>query len=201
MSGGCDVTGPKRAGLRNSIGLLFGVALLTLFAAPSLATSIQGSILINGGVFTDSDDLLNATELTFSTATVLFSVGDFPATGVRPGDPVTFITNPLSLTPTLPTDLWSVGSFTFQLTTLVVEEQSATALVIAGNGMIVSTLPGLDAVEALWRLSTQTPGQPQRVRTLFSFSSSAVAVPEPSSFILVAMGLTGLVVRRSRERG
>ncbi len=195
----CSKTGVLRAGW---VGLLASV-LLVLSAPASFAAPIEGSILITGGLFTDTNDLENATEILFDSGTVLHTTGDFAADGVTGGDAVTFDTNPLSLSPALPLDFWSVGSFSFKLMTLTIETQTDTTLAISGTGKIGSSTPGLDPVPGFWRLTTQTFGMGQGENAapgvLFSFSSSAVAVPEPSSISLIALGLAGLGMRRRRQ--
>ncbi len=194
----------ERLVLNRISGVLLAVALMVWMAPASLAAPISGSILITGGLFTDSGDLENATSLTFDSATVLHTTGDFATNAISKGSAVSFLTNALPLSPSLPTDHWSVGSFTFKLQSLTVEMQSASMLSIAGAGKIRSSVVGLDPVDGFWRLTTQSfnmgSGNEEQSSVIFSFSSSAIAVPEPSSITLVALGLTGLTAMGGRGR-
>jgi hypothetical protein len=142
---------------------------------------------------------LGATEVDLIEAIVLLASDDFAANGVTPGTAVTFLTTPLSFTPTLPTDLWTIASFTFELTGLDVEVQTADTLTVSGTGIVSSTTPGLDAVPGFWRMTTQAPGLDVAGETIFSFSSSSIAIPEPSSLLLMSLGVTGLAMASGRR--
>ena len=178
---------------------LFVVTLLALSAPASFALPITGTILFSGVMSTDSGDLLGATEVDLIGAIVLLASDDFAANGVTPGTAVTFLTTPLSFTPTLPTDLWTIASFTFELTGLDVEVQTADTLTVSGTGIISSTTPGLDAVPGFWRMTSQAPGLDVPGETIFSFSSSSTAIPEPSSLLLMSLGVTGLAMASGRR--
>ncbi len=156
---------------------------LALMSAPSAkADPITGEVAFIGG-FTATGgsgptDLANATGVAFSSGIVGGSTGDFASYGVGMYAPVSltsFTFAPFSG----PVDpLWSVGIFEFTLNTVDVVSQSATSLVLAGNGIVSTTVNvGLDATAFGWSFSGDNSGGTLQ---LFSSTASPTAVAEPS---------------------
>ena len=98
-------------------------------------------------------------------------------------------------------DLWTVtgslmaGEFAFALETLSIDFQSASQLDVSGNGTL--THPDFDDTPFAWAATFQS------LTLTGSFSASTQQIPEPSSFLLAAMALCGLLgfVGRQARRG
>ena len=67
--------------------------------------------------------------------------------------------------------LWSVGGFTFDLTTSTITHQGNGFLTVSGTGTISGN--GFTATPGTWRFSTQNPS----ANGVFSFSASTTATP------------------------
>jgi hypothetical protein len=91
--------------------------------------------------------------------------------------------------------LWSFSSggldYSFDLTAVAVVSQTASQIGLRGSGVLHIT--GLDDTPADWDF---TGNQGSR---LFSFSADNVAVPEPTTLGLVALGLGGLASAGSKR--
>jgi hypothetical protein len=176
-----------------TISLLMALA----WVAPSLraAGPITGSIDFGGVVTFDSTSLANATRINiWNSSFVLQDSGDFSS--IAPGTNVTmaapWIFNPSTSTPSL----WSVGGFTFDLTSCVIVSQSATFLNITGVGTIRAA--GFDPTPGTWSFTaSDASGQPQAT---FGFQTQTAAVPEPSTILLVFIGFGGLLCIGARRR-
>lgn len=172
---------------------------LVLMAAASFATSanalpIQGSIDFGGVVTFDSTSLATATRVSvWNSSFVLQDSGDFSS--ISPGTNVTmaapWIFNPSTSTPSL----WTVGGFTFDLTSCVIVSQSATFLNITGIGTIKAA--GFDPTPGTWSFTaSDASGSPQAT---FGFQTQTAAVPEPGTLTLLAFGAAGLITSRRRR--
>ncbi len=98
--------------------------------------------------------------------------------------------------------LWSVGGFTFDLTTILSNQSidvdnngSADYAIITGNGVINKA--GFDATEGEWTFSTQGFGN---LGNGGSFSFSATSVPEPAAIALLGLGLIGFGAARRKKQ-
>jgi hypothetical protein len=182
--------------------LLTGILALGM-AIAAQAIPIQGNINFAGGVQFDTNALLTATTVVtwfdsndnagFSSVQAGGS-GDFAAilAGMQATMAAPWIFNPSTPTP----GLWSVGGFTFDLLSSTVVFHSATALVIAGTGIVSGN--GLDPTIMGWSFTSQTSGT-----NIFSFSASGIAVPDGGSAVaLLGLALTGIeVLRRKLHAG
>lgn len=178
--------------------MLLAIGLLAMTGGAS-ATQILGSIgftgayeindsgsnVVNSFLIGDRIDILGA------TVTGVVS-GDFAAEGIVSGQAATY--SDFIYAPTGPvTGLWSVGSFTFDLTNMVQDYISSSILVLSGTGWINSTTPGLDQTFGIWTFSANSAG------SNFTWSSSSAA-PEPGIALLLGVGLIGFgVVRKLRK--
>ena len=91
-------------------------------------------------------------------------------------------------------DLWTVtgfllpGRFAFGLDTLNIDFQSATQLDLSGTGAI--THPDFEATPFEWVATFQS------LSLTASFSASTQEIPEPTTGLLLGLGLLGVAVRR-----
>lgn len=178
-----------------------------LFSPQLQARPIVGDIDFGGMVTFDTMSLATATQVTvWNTSYAINDSGDF-ATFIDPS------THPLATmsawifnsgTPGAPlpgpatNSLWSIGGFTFDLTSSLVTFQSSSVLNVAGAGTVSSTHNGLDPTPGLWSFtSTVSNGQNQ---ASFSFQANTTAVPEPSSVILLIGGVCVLTVLGFRRK-
>ena len=108
---------------------------LSAFAGIASAVPITGSIGFGGAYEHDGTDLSNATTITILDAAVSGAVtGSFFDEGINSASVVSysdFVFAPPGAVP----GIWSVGSFTFDLTSMVVDFQSANLLALSGKGM------------------------------------------------------------------
>ncbi len=167
--------------------LLIAVGLFAL-ATSAIAVPISGSIGFSG-LFTHNgagNDLALATTITpNSVATLGIGSGDF--SGI--GNGVATVYMPFTFLPAavLPVNgIWSVGGFTFDLTTMILLGQSSTQVNLTGAGVMKSA--GFDDTDFTWEFTAN-----QSTATL-NFSSSSANVPAPGIAMLMAIGLAGVGV-------
>src|ERR1700730_145083 len=166
-----------------------------LFCHQAKAAPIQGTIDFGGVVTFDTMSLATATRVNvWNSSFVLQDSGNFSS--ISPGTNATMATpwifNPSTATP----GLWSVGGFTFDLTSSVITTQNATFLDIKGVGTITGN--SFDPTPGTWSFtSSNASGQDHAT---FSFQAQAAAVPEASSAVLFGIGgavlLVGCLLRR-----
>jgi hypothetical protein len=157
------------------------------------ARPIVGSIDFGGVVSFDTMSLATATRAnSWTSSFVLQDFGDFSS--VSPGTHATmaspWIFNPSTSTPSL----WSVGGYTFDLTSSTIVRQDANFLNITGVGTVSSTTQGLDPTPGLWSFSVSNSNGSNSAS--FGFQATTDAVPEPTATALFA--LTGLAWCGSR---
>jgi hypothetical protein len=176
--------------------------LKTLFIACLLtATGSASAVPITGSIgFTGDYTVLGGTSLADATgidiigddATVTGTVdGSFADAGITSGDVATYNDFSIGIVPI--DDLWSIGDFSFDLATMVIEYQSSNLLALSGTGIISSTDSNLDATAGGWTFTANSFG------SNFTFSSStgsSGSVPEPASVLLMSIGLIGIGVFR-----
>jgi len=163
----------------------------SIFAVAGVANAvpITGSIGFNGAYSTDTGSLATATQIIIGNAAINGDVtGSFASEGITSSSTVTyqnFTFDPV----TAINNIWSVGSFSFDLTNMNVDYRSAIGVLLSGSGMINSTSVGLDSAPGRWSFSANQGGGN------FTWSSSS-AVPEPAVILLLGAGLIGFGVAR-----
>jgi len=177
---------------------LAALLLSTLVCGVSVASAqtISGKIDFTGVVTYDTTSLATATQVSLWNASVVSQrTGDFanPTYSIDPMDPATmaapWIFN--SGTPATPAPgpatpaLWSIGGFTFDLTSSMVVSQDATFLDVSGVGTISGN--GFDPTPGTWSFSSTKSDGGQS--STFGFTAQSAAVPEPASVLLFASGL------------
>jgi hypothetical protein len=183
--------------------LIAALALTGGLITAAQATPITGFIQFAGSVRFDTTSLATATRVDtwfdvfgnagFSNVTA-GSTGAFSAipagTQAKMGTP--YIFNPSTSTPAL----WSVGGFTFDLSSSTIVQQTATDLTISGTGIISGN--GFTPTETSWMFTTQNAGGGRHGTFSFSANNSSGAVPDSGAAIsLLGIGLMGLeLVRR-----
>ena len=147
---------------------MLGAGVITIEAAP-----ITGSITIKGGAHLDSTSANTATQVTGwlngsgAKPTVASRSGNF--TSVPAGATMTMAAPWNFNSPSGLANLWSVGGFTFNLTTSTITQQGNGFLSVTGTGTIIGN--GFAPTPGSWRFSTQNPP----ANSVFSFSASTTA--------------------------
>jgi hypothetical protein len=162
---------------------------------------IVGNITFAGSVSLDTSSVDTATEV---TAWHGLATGDKPQVQTRdgtfasvaPGTGTDFSAPwPFNIPPgTITNPFWSVGGFTFDLTSSNVVTQGSGALHVAGTGTVSKS--GFTTTPGSWNFTTQDSSADSQ----FSFSAATSAVPEASTVALFAIGgvclLGGKLLRR-----
>lgn len=173
------------------------IAAFAIFAMPLLvqAIPIDGVVNMSGGA------ALNGS---LGTATGVTSWSNVMVTSVTSGSALdSFINVNDSVTMAAPwtfasgqAGLWTVGGFTFDLTTSAVEFQSGSFLSVKGVGYISGN--GFDSTIGDWYFSSQG----QAANDVFSFSATTVpngSVPDGGGTVaMLGAALVGLVLLRDR---
>lgn len=176
--------------------IAIALGMLTV-AGTASATPIKGSIgftgsysILNGGVATST--FTTGNEIAISTASITGNIsGSFADEGINDSSIVNYAN--ILYSPTSAIDnLWSVGSFTFDLSAMSIDYISDANIVLSGWGTISSTNAGLDNSYGAWNFSANSGG------TNFTWSNSTV--PEPSVVMLLGFGLLGMVGASRRKR-
>lgn len=170
------------------------IATTASFATPVSAAQIVGNLTIGGGAIFNTADLGTATAVSsFSNTKVESSDGDFAAISVNTLVTITAYT----FNPSGPVaNLFSVGGFTFDLSSSSIAYQNSIALVVEGEGTFTGN--GFDATPGVFNFSSQKPSS----AGIFSFSASAgnaSNVPDGGATVLMlggALGLLGVARRK-----
>ncbi len=201
MSGNPPILSVGSATRRNQFKfnqLVLGACLVFFLQRNALATSITGDIYFGGKVKFDTRSLATASQVNkWKSVHVGSDTGDF-STFAAPENPVAMAT-PWVFASSAPfSGLWSVGGFTFDLTSSVVVFRSRNFLDVQGNGTVSGD--GFAVTSGHWSVTFTK----HRRRRLFWFSFEAntpVAQPpaEPvpesgSTGALLALGLIGLFI-------
>jgi hypothetical protein len=190
--------------LSKTIFAVLGTGLLScaLFGQQAQAALVQGNINFAGSVRYDTQSLATATRVNtwfdvfhnagFSNVTG-GATGDFAviAPGTQAAMAQPWIFNPSTATP----GLWSVGGFTFDLSSSTIENQTATDLTISGIGIVSGN--GFDPTPMNWMFTSQNAGG--RNMQEFSFSANSNSVPDGGSALaLLGIALTGIEALRRK---
>lgn len=175
--------------------MLFGVLLLGSLTAQ--AVPINGGIGFFGA-FTPLDDANQATTLDEATGIDFLNNAAFTenATGdFSDIDDLTlasFSDFQFDETPVSP--LWSVGGFSFELSSVSVDLQTASALKLSGLGTVSGN--GFDDTAGTWSLSADSG-----TGLVFAWSGGTIAATAPPMLWLWGAGLVGMIgVSRTKAR-
>ena len=164
------------------------------------AITISGNITFAGGVELNTSSAGTASEVLAWTGAngvgspiVISADGSF--SGITPGTQATF-TAPWFFNSGALADLWSVGGFTFSLTSSSVVFQGGSPAIVGVDGTGVVTGEGTSQ-EMSWSFSTSDPGAAGANGTLiFSFQAASGTVPTVpdggTTAMLLGLGVLGL---------
>jgi hypothetical protein len=167
--------------------LATGVISCGLFCPQVQAVPIAGNITFAGTVTLNPSDANTATQVTAwngigGSPQVQSADGSF--TGLA-GMNATFAA-PWTFTSGL-ANFWSVGGFTFNLTTSSITSQKLGSLTVDGTGTI--TKLGFDPSAGSWHFTTQNPS----ANAQFSFSAATGTLPDGGSAVaLLGIALAGI---------
>lgn len=170
---------------------LASLLVLTSFAGSASASLITGKIGFAGvlDVTPTSGDLSTATGIDFLSALILTTSGDLTTASTTAGTAVTFTDFDFSAAPIVP--LWSVGGFSFDLSSVIVT-QTVDTLNLIGSGILKHI--GFDDTPGTFELSTQGTS------ANFTFSANTAAVPEPTALLVwCGLSMAGVLVRRRKS--
>lgn len=175
--------------------------------AAANAVPVSGNITFAGGVELNTSSAGTATAVEAWTGAngtgdpiVISSDGSFSS--IAPGTDVTF-TAPWFFNSGAVADLWSVGGYTFNLTSSQVVFQGGSPAIVGVDGTGVITGNGADQAMS-WSFSTSDPGASGANGTLiFSFQAAsgttAPTVPDGgTTAMLLGLGVLGLGMVRKQ---
>ena len=170
---------------------------LCLLRSNALATSITGDIVFDGKAKFNTRSLAQATEVSkWKSVGVERDTGSFADLGSSE-IPVTMVTPWVFASSTPFSGLWSVGGFTFDLSSCSIVSRSGHSLDLEGTGRVSGN--GFDLTSGDWAVTFRK----HRRKCFFWFSFEAdpitdkprgTPVPDSGSTgVLLALGLTGLL--------
>ncbi len=117
--------------------------------------------------------------------------GDFAAEGIAATDVANY--NDFSINPFAAVNgLWSIGSFSFDLTAINIDSQVANEIALSGIGVVNSTTAGLDSAVGNWTFTANNNGSTFN----FSATSATASAPAPGIALLLGIGLVGIGLSR-----
>jgi hypothetical protein len=183
-----------------------GFALAALSTQEAQAAHINGRIDFAGSVMFDSSALQNVTKV-LEWHDIMGNGPNFSNVAVRTGDYVSFVGQGAQATMAIPwtflpppggqPGLWTVGGFTFDLTSATVVTQTGTFLNIRGVGTVSGN--GFEATNARWAFTVQNAGG--GTGDFFSFSANTASVPDGGSAVaLLGISLVAIEFVRRKLR-
>ena len=179
--------------------LMAGLAAMVIaggFALSAQAIPITGMLNIAGEANFNTDSLLTASSATFINPHVESGTGSFA--GLVFPTPVVMASYTFDPS-TMTNGLWSVGGFTFNLTSSTVKQRTAEFLSVSGTGIITGPA-GFDPTPGIWAFTSQNAGGQPGMSFSFSANTSAGGpVPDAGmTLALLGTGLMGLAAFRAK---
>lgn len=173
-----------------------GACLVFCLASRALATSITGDINFDGKAKLNTRSLLTASQVNrWKTVDIGIGTGSFA--GFAAPESAVAMTTPWVFTSARPfAGLWSLGGFSFDLTSSAVVFRSRNSLDLRGSGTVAGH--GFDVTSGDW--SVIFTKHRRKVRFWFSFESDRPIAQPPSvpdvgsSALLLGLGIVGLLV-------
>jgi hypothetical protein len=168
------------------------VAVALALASAARAAAINGTIGFGGTVTLDTGSLATANAFTSFVDTSVSGTGDFAGITTGNFSAVGFTFDPFS-----PPETWwtlTLGdTFTFDLTSLIITQQTAGGLSMHGNGTAYRGV--VDATDGTWSLNVFPGGGS------FFFAASTNVPDAAATLLLLGTGLTALgLFGRFRKR-
>ena len=160
------------------------------------AIPISGDITFAGGVTLDTDSAETATEVTAWTGAggvgspVVISASQ-SFSGLA--DSAATFTAPWFFNSGAVASLWSVGGFTFDLTSSHIVFQGGSPAGVLVDGIGIVTGPGFTATPMDWSFSVTDPSASTTYGAIFSFQAAGGSVPDGgTTAMLLGTGILGL---------
>ena len=152
---------------------------------PPLGAPVTGDITFGGVVTLDSTSLAAATQVSaWNTSFVTSSSGGF--SGIAFGTAVT-MTAPWTFNSGSHSALWSVGGFTFDLTSSAIVSQSSTFLNVLGTGTVSGN--GFTATPATWSFSISNPTGGNQITFGFTSDTTSTATAPEGGMTVALLGI------------
>jgi hypothetical protein len=172
----------KNKKIKTMMKKLLTLAILATSLVSSFAVPITGNILFTGNVLLDSPSAGTATKVTaWPLATVSGRDGSFVGF-VSAGNAVA-IAAPWSFNSGAIANFWTVGGFTFDLTSSAITSQDGSSVHVNGIGLLSGN--GYTSTVGSWSFTTQDPSLGTGE---FSFSASGASVPDGGSTLALMGG-------------
>ncbi len=178
------------------------ILLLALTLGTASAAPINGAITFSGGAVLDNASINTATSVVSWVDPLVSSRdGDFIGL-VDVGEDVALVA-PWTFTSGAVNNFWSVGGFSFDLTSSSIFLKTANNLIVNGTGFIDGN--GFTSTAGSWSLSSQAPPAGQIINgvttQVFSFSAAAAtSVPDGgTTAVLLGASLIGLGILSRRR--
>jgi len=188
---------------RFSIAAILALAATVAMPLTATAVPITGSVTFGGSWEpTPGPGIVGATGVDIIPLTTVQCAASSTCTGdyaALNGNLLSATYNDFTFAPLggLITPLWeftfNLVDYSFDLLTLVVDEQDADSLVLLGTGTL--KISSFDDTPGTWSFSGDTSGG-----GVFSFSATNTAIPEPALLTLFGLGLAAAGTAASRRR-